>query len=875
MHPERWLEIEQLCHDALGREGDERGAFLDSACSGDAELRREVDSLLKHQKQAENFIETPALEQAAKQLAEVELAVTAPPRLIGRMISHYRIVERIGYGGMGEVYRAVRADDQYQKLVALKLVKADYDTQFVLTRFRNERQILAGLEHPNIARLIDGGTTEDGLPYFVMELVEGVPIDQYCDSHRLSVDDRLQLFRSVCSAVHYAHQHLVIHRDLKPGNIMVTGEGVPKLLDFGIAKIVDSDSLRAIEPTMTAMRVMTLEYASPEQIRGEAITTASDVYSLGVLLYYLLTGHLPYRLTTRTAHEVGHAICDVEPEKPSTAILRADDEPGTGGKLQRLAPEAVSRTREGQTDRLRRRLGGDLDQIVLKAIRKEKDRRYSSVEQFSEDIGRHLEGRPVLARKGTVSYRAGKFVRRHKAGVITAALVFLTLVGGMAAIVRESRLERAQRARAERRFNDVRTLANSLFDVHDAIANLPGTVAARKMIVEMSLRYLDSLATEAKGDPGLQRELADAYSRIADIQGRPGTENLGDIKGALANYEKSAAITKTVLATSHSDRDRDSLGVAYFRIGHALTDTGDIRGATTYDNLALEIFRDLTQRNPDNRHYQNLLNIVYLNLAQHQDFTGDYPASLASAGKAMDSYRQLEKASDPKSAHSAHYNLGLTYLMIATTWQNLGDYAKATEWSGKSLAIRNEVLDKNPKNVRAQLDLADTRYVIGHTLLRQGSPAKAQKELELSAAIAEAVMTSDPNDQRAKDDLADAYNGLAAALLDQRNPSKALAFSQKAATLAAAMAQADPANARSKDQLARADSLIGDAHQARGGNAESKEALAAYHQSLEIYIALHDAGSLPQIEAGEIARITGEIARCENKIGREAGKGSK
>ena len=294
MQPDRWKEIERLCDQALDCEEEQRTAFLQSACAGDEALPHEVQSLLAHQKQADRFMETPALEQAARALAEGERESQSgvTHRLIGRMISHYRVVERLGYGGMGEVYRAVRDDDQYQKLVALKLVKADFDTQFVLERFKNERQILAGLEHPNVARLIDGGTTEDGLPYFVMELIEGQPVDQYCESHRLPTVERLELFRSVCSAVHYAHQHLVVHRDIKPSNILVTNEGVPKLLDFGIAKTMDAENFpRAIEPTLTAMRVMTLEYASPEQFRGEAITTASDVYSLGVLLYCILTGH--------------------------------------------------------------------------------------------------------------------------------------------------------------------------------------------------------------------------------------------------------------------------------------------------------------------------------------------------------------------------------------------------------------------------------------------------------------------------------------------------------------------------------------------------------------------------------------------------------
>jgi non-specific serine/threonine protein kinase/serine/threonine-protein kinase len=881
MQAERWKEIEHLCGEALEREEGQRAEFLQSACAGDEPLLREVQSLLAHQKQAEHFIETPALEQAAKALADGERDSHhsgATPRLIGRMISHYRIAERLGFGGMGEVYRAVRADDQYQKLVALKIVKTDCDTQFVLERFKNERQILAGLEHPNIARLIDGGTTDDGLPYFVMELVEGQPIDQYCESHRLSTAGRLKLFRSVCSAVHYAHQHLVVHRDIKPSNIMVTSEGVPKLLDFGIAKIMDAGQLpQAIEPTVTAMRVMTPEYASPEQIRGEAITTASDVYSLGVLLYYILTGHLPYRLTTRSPHEVARAICEIEPEKPSAAVLRVEEVPGADGKLVRLTPETVSSTREGQPERLRRRLGGDLDQIVLQAMRKEKDRRYTSVEQLSEDIGRHLEGQPVLARKGTLSYHAAKFVKRHKAGVIAAALALLTLIAGMAAIVRESRLERAQRARAERRFNDVRKLANSLFTVHDAIANLPGSVAARKMIVGLSLNYLDSLANEASGDASLQRELAGAYAAIADIQGRAGTENLGDTKGALASYQKSADITQAVLAGSHSDQDKHDLASLYIRIGHTLTNTGDNLGAMKYDHMAFDIYTELTQKNPANLHFRNMLAIANLNLGQHQDFLGELQASLESYEKAAVIYEDLFKSGDPKVAHSAQYNLGFTYLLQENTWQDLNNFSKALECGEKSLEIRKLISERNPKNVRGQLDLADSYVALGDTLRKQAAPERAAADYRQGQAIAESVSASDPNDQRAREELVDVYCGLGESFRRQGNLLPAIDLGNSAVKIATELVAADPVNAHSKAQLAQAYFLLGDAYQAKGIEAgrqhqpqssELKEGLSSYQRGLEIYTGLQQARSLPYSDSAELSRVQSEIVKCEATLGK-------
>src|ERR1700730_6849802 len=279
---------------------------------------------------------------------------------------------------MGTVFLAERADDEYRKQVAIKLIKRGMDTDSVLRRFRNERQILAGFDHPNIARLFDGGTTADGLPYFVMEYIEGLPIDEYCNKRALSIPERLKLFREVCAAVSYAHRHLVIHRDIKRSNILVTAEGVPKLLDFGIAKILQSGDGAPTFATMTGLRLMTPEYASPEQVRGQPVTTASDVYSLGVILYELLTGQFPYRFASQTPRDIERAITTTQPEKPSTAIARSD-----GNSKFEIRNSKF--------------LKGDLDNIVLTALRKEPERRYQSVEQFSEDIRRHLEARPIVA----------------------------------------------------------------------------------------------------------------------------------------------------------------------------------------------------------------------------------------------------------------------------------------------------------------------------------------------------------------------------------------------------------------------------------------------------------------------------------------------
>jgi serine/threonine protein kinase len=428
MITERSQRVEALFASAVELEPGRRAAFLDAECANDPALRAEVESLLAADERAGHFIEEPVLEiMAAAQSNEPAESESEPEH--GRCMGPYRLIREIGHGGMGEVYLAARADDQYHKQVAIKLVRRGMDTDAIIRRFRHERQILASLDHPNIARLLDGGATDDGLPWLALEYIAGEPIDAYCDRNRLSITEQLRLFREVCAAVHYAHQNLVIHRDLKPSNILVTANGAPKLLDFGIAKILNPELRgQTADQTLSVMRLMTPSYASPEQVKGETITTASDVYSLGVILYELLTGHRPYHITNNLPHEIERIICEVEPTRPSLVVTRPETVTNEGAKAT-ITPEEVSRARNDQPERLRRRLAGDLDNIVLMALRKGPQRRYSSVEQFSEDIRRHLDGLPVTASRDTFAYRSAKFVGRNKTLVTTATLAVLLLVG--------------------------------------------------------------------------------------------------------------------------------------------------------------------------------------------------------------------------------------------------------------------------------------------------------------------------------------------------------------------------------------------------------------------------------------------------------------
>jgi len=433
--------MEAIFHRASGMPAAARPAFLDRICGTDSEMRSRVDRMLAEDARPSTRLGTPALAAVS-----ADLACALDPRL-GSQVGAYRIVARIAEGGMGVVYRAERADDQFKKTVAVKLVRRGMVDAEQLRRFRIERETLARLEHPNIARLLDGGVTPEGDPFLVMEYVEGEPIDTYCDRRRLSTSSRLELFRTVCSAVDHAHRNLVVHRDLKPRNILVTEDGTPKLLDFGIAKVLGPD-LDAASSALTLRPALTPHYASPEQVRLEPVTTASDVYSLGVVLYELLTGRRPYRVTTGSVGEIERSVLETDPVRPSSVIWRFEDI-AVGPDRPPATPEDVSRVRDGTPRRLSRRLQGDLDNIVLKAMRKEPHRRYASVAKLSEDLECYLTNRPVSARADTVVYRAAKFVRRRTTLVVASVLVALSLAAGIGGVALEARVAARERDAAE------------------------------------------------------------------------------------------------------------------------------------------------------------------------------------------------------------------------------------------------------------------------------------------------------------------------------------------------------------------------------------------------------------------------------------------
>ncbi|GAB5535983.1 MAG: hypothetical protein Rubg2KO_22320 [Rubricoccaceae bacterium] len=501
MPTNRLDRLERLFRAALLHPPGERTDFLNAACDDD-ELRAEVESLLAADAHAEDkdFLDQPA----TGLLGDLEDASSMPiDTLVGEQVGPYRVLRPLGEGGMGAVYLAVR-EKPFLRHVALKVIRGRTPAPEVLRRFEQERQILASLDHPGIARLIEGGLTDDGLPYFAMEYVEGRPITTYCDEHRLGIDERLDLFRGVCEAVHAAHQNLVLHRDLKPSNILVTSSREVKLLDFGIAKLLNPNlSPSAMPVTQTALRVMTPEYASPEQVRGEGLSTASDVYGLGIVLYELLAGDRPYRLTRGSAEEMVRAVIEVDPERPSTAVARDKTITRPDGTTDVISADAISEARAASPERLRRSLRGDLDAIVLKALRKEPRQRYPSAEAFVQDIERYQNGEPVLAHQGSRGYRLGKLVRRHRAETALVAVVLASVLGfALYSSAQANRLE-VERDRAQteaEKAEEVSSFLVSLFEQADPTATRGDTLTARQMLEAGATR----VETELEGQPEVQ-----------------------------------------------------------------------------------------------------------------------------------------------------------------------------------------------------------------------------------------------------------------------------------------------------------------------------------------------------------------------------------
>jgi len=740
MTEERWQRIHEVFQAALEQPAAAQASFLDEACAGDPVLRQEVGSLL------EAAVQTGGFDRLAKRFALTE--AEALPDHIGP----YRIKREIGRGGMGIVYLAVRDDDQLRQPVALKVFHARTHRADLAARFLAEREILAQLDHPHIARLLFGGMTEDGMPYFAMEYVEGQPITDY--GSILAINDRLQLFLDVCAAVQHAHRHLIVHRDLKPSNILVTATGEVKLLDFGIAKLLDETSMPSTMPlTQTGLRLMTPEYAAPEQIRAEPITTATDVYQLGVLLYELLTGRRPYQLPSRLLHEVARIICEEPPEKPSTAVTHTADS----------TPQPDDATR----NRLRRRLEGDLDTIVLMAMRKEPERRYASAEALADDLHRHLNELPVRARPDTLSYRATKFVRRHRLSIVAASLMALLILGfGVAMAIQATRIAR-ERDRAE---EATAFLASVLESFEPAQAH--GSLVDTRQFLAQAVRRI---RTELGTQPLVQATLLDVLGQVYQYRGQYAEADslldealalrlrqlgprhldvaqsqfhLAVLLERMGIYERSDSLYQAALATYRKQLGPTHPDVIYPLSSRAslLSSRGDFAAAeslfreilATYteplgDHLDIATsMLDLGQQLVEQQRYAEADSLFQEALAMRRRLVGDVHPTVANALDAV-GWLALERG-DLEAAEAAFVEAYDIRQMIfeeghadlASSFTNLGDvryrtgaYAEAERLYRDALAIyRRAFGEQHPDAIEAMQQLAAT-------LEAQGRPAAA------------------------------------------------------------------------------------------------------------------------------------------------------
>jgi eukaryotic-like serine/threonine-protein kinase len=784
---DRWQRIKDLFREALERDVN-RNAFLAEVCGTDEALRREVETLLRAHDDPETLFRIPPYLPGGEEYG--------PPasHLEGVRLGAYTIVREISSGGMGTVCLGVRNDDVYTKHVAIKLLRRGFRSDHVIRRFRTERQILASLEHQNIARLLDGGATEDGLPYLVMEYVKGMPIDTYCDQRRMSVRERLELFLQVCAAVHYAHQHLVIHRDIKPANILVTDEGAVRLLDFGIAKLLAPDSASVAEATEPVLRLMTPEYASPEQIRGENITTASDVYSLGVVLYRLLTGHRPFPAALGRESKLESAICGTDPERPSAAINRVEDESGPDGPVH-LDAATVSAARRETARSLYDRIEGDLDNVIMMALRKEPAQRYNSAQQLADDIRRHLNGYPVVAHSESARYRFSKCVRRNRVAVGAVTVGVCSLIAGVAGTAWQAHVAHIERARAERRFEDVRQMANSfLFEFHDSIQNLAGATPARELIVRRALEYLNSLAQEADNDLGLLRELAAAYEKIGAVQGGPSRANLGDTAGALKSQQAALALRKRINSQLSGDRTAElELSVSCDRVGDLFWAMGAQSEALENYRAALAIRERLWRADPEDRSLAHHLTSSYLNIGDLQFEAKQSIESVASFRKA------LAVAEDAVRRHpgdaQALRDLSVACNRIGDSHWYASDFRRALESYTRAAEIRMKLVAANPSNAVLRRDLIACYNNIGDTLIEMGRAPAAVENYRKSLAIAESLASADPGNALAARDYAICQKHLAAALLRLGERQEACRSLAAALTILQEQQRKDPANA--------------------------------------------------------------------------------
>lgn len=713
----RWHRLEAIFHEVAEAPANEQTARLEALCAGDSDLLQEAGALLRARDEEEQI--------TAAYVAPAPGEARAP--YIGRRIGPYQLERLLGRGGMGAVYLAHRADGQFDQQVAIKLIDLPLASDMFRERFRQERQILAGLSHPLIARMLDGGVSDDGELYLAMEYANGLPIQRYAEQHSLSIRARVELFRSVCTAVRFAHQNLVVHRDLKPDNILVLEDGTPKLLDFGTAKLLTPvDRLAEGEFTRQGFQSYTPQYASPEQVLGHPISTASDIYSLGVLLFLLTTGVPPYELKEFSIAEMVRVICQEQPPRPS----------------QKAAPGT---------------LDSDIDAIVLKALRKEPQERYASVDQLIADLDAYLDGRPVAARQGNFRYRAGKFVRRNKLAFAASALLAVTILAGIGGVFWQSRIANAQRLKAEARAEDLRTLSNSLLsEIDEAIQKIPGSTAAQKLLVSTVLKHLDRSAKDAASDPQRQLDLANAFIRLANVQGNPYDQNIGDAPGALASLDKALSIARAALRQQRGDAAAaHALGWAQQSRSEVLFGMGRTQEGVATMRLAAATFDELAGRPGAKVDALMDAATAYGGLGDQLGQSGtaslsDPVAALAAFHRCLELDERIVQL-DPGFTRGRR-GVAMSHAKIANILSETDPAGSLTDYR-KAIEGMNALPEDYRKALPNQRILALMIRRRGMALKEVGRYQEALSYMEQVKPISQSFLAADPNDTRAGNDL--------------------------------------------------------------------------------------------------------------------------
>ncbi len=702
--PDRWRQVNEIFARVVEAPENERSERLRALTGHDPDLASEVESLLRADAAAQTSAE-PFLKRALAEPPDEDDPVE------GQQIGPYRLSRQIGRGGMGLVYLAERTDE-FRMTVAIKIVRGGLG-ESLRVRFNRERQILASLDHPNIAKLLDGGATPGGSPYLVMEYVDGEPITKFCDKEGLETTARLRLFEKVCAAIHHAHRHLIIHRDLKPGNILVTREGVPKLLDFGVAKLLDPAE-NADGQTLTGVHPMTPAYASPEQASGQPITTATDIYSLGVILFELLTGARPYQITSTSPLEIQKTLLETQPAAPS---------------------------------RLKPGLSTDLDSIVAMAMRKEPDRRYVSAAALADDVRRHLNNFPILARPDTRRYRMGRFVRRHKAMVVGAALAGLALTAASAVALWQARVARTERALSERRFSDARKIANSMvFELHDEMVEIPGATKARGVLMSRASEWLDTLARDAPDDPDLLAELAEAYDRLGQVLGGAGISNLGQVETSLAVQRKSHALRQRLAAQAPGDQKHlDRLARSHIDLAYALG-SGD--EARAHAESAVRVSAELAKQEPENKGFKNRLAQSHFVEGFVRVLSGDLSGGERAYRLAGEIFEKAvlegpDEGAVQRSVSLVNKRLGAIMLVQTRLKEAQTHYERA-------LAMDQKLFDRAPQSVEARFDLSVSHVEMAGVRRRSGDPRGAMTHLGRALTLRRQLLKEDPANARAR-----------------------------------------------------------------------------------------------------------------------------